>query len=637
MPGLKYYARYDWNAILPGPYGYWNHRIPVFGLDSGDLSGNTSSPGPEPAVNSYHITRPDPPTHRAFQPAGAFPAGTPTNHGTFGYSGTFPSSVPAGYNTFQPPGPFHTGFPAGHGAFGSQGIFPPGSPAGYNTFQPAGPFQPPGQFHTGFPTGHGTFEHPGTFQPPWTFHNGFHTNHGAFGPQGTFLASGPIGYSTFQPPRVFPVSDPNGHDNFQRPKTFPAGALTDHRVVEATGGLRTHDPASHRGPETTEQVSASAPTNSRPVEPADNTPASAAIDHGIPEPTSSHTDANTSHRAIESAGDSAAQPLTDHRSRKVGPAPARVFPAANSSSSGTRAVPSRALAKSLFADIQKAKTSEGARDVTRHQPLHRESKKPAAQPTSAPFRVGKPAPKRDRSPPTMMDAEEEVAHLSFSEKNAHKKQRVGKCGPMTYSSPPDAASSGEQESSDAHFTSNEKHQTYHSKSLQEDKDLLGSMSAIRRLGIEEMAIRERIQELSQSAHLRDSPSKSERDQYLQECAEVQRQSLQLFYRSAAGQETVEYNNNFNGFDSNFNDVDHGGSGMKCSLCQTIFHDQYGSKQNPTATDFKIVDDAATFLKHVLHHHSAYEPPVRCEEMLSIIERYPAFGKITFISSGCQFG
>lgn len=228
-----------------------------------------------------------------------------------------------------------------------------------------------------------------------------------------------------------------------------------------------------------------------------------------------------------------------------------------------------------------------------------------------------------------MDAEEQVACLRAQTKT-HKKQRVDARDPITNSSPPDAMSPGEKESIDTHLESKEKHRTNHSSSLEETKDVPGRKSAIRRLGIAEKATRERIWELSQSAHLRDSASQSERDLYLQECIAVQRQSLQLFYRSAAGRKTVEYNIDFNGFHQ-------GGSGMKCSLCQTIFHDQYGSRQNPTATDFKIVAGAPIFLRHALHRHTAYEPSVRCEEVLSMMARYPAFGKIPFIPSGRQSG
>jgi hypothetical protein len=152
----------------------------------------------------------------------------------------------------------------------------------------------------------------------------------------------------------------------------------------------------------------------------------------------------------------------------------------------------------------------------------------------------------------------------------------------------------------------------------EAKKVPESQSSVRRSGIDGRAIGGRIWELSQSAHLRDSASHSARVRYLQDCVELQQQSLQLFYRSSAGQKTVEYNTAFTGFR-------HGGSGMRCSLCQTIFHEQYGSKKNPTAPGLKIIASTTTFLKHVLLGHTAYEPSVRCEEMLAVIDRYPRFG------------
>lgn len=617
MPGAEFYARYNWRAILPIPRDSWNHCIPVFGLHPDYLSGKTASTGPEPAVSSSQITHPDPPTHHALSPAGAFPAGLPMSHGTLGHPDTFPSSATASYDTFQPPGVFHGGLSAGHGTFGPQGTFPASTLTGFNTFQ-----------------------YPTTSQPSGTFHSGFPNSHVALGPQGIFAASGSIGYSTFQPPTAFAASGPTGNDTFKPPGVFPTGTPTNHHPLEPTGSLPTHAPAGNHAPEPTKKVDSCIAPGEREIERA-------------------------SHVAIPVS--------TDHSPSEAGPEPPGLFPASGFSYSGTRAIKKGDMVKCSLADPKRADfsgfkttTSEATGDIT-HQALHRENKDPATQPTSAPFLLGKPTTKRGRSPPSMVNVEEEGSCRRVLETTAHKKQKVGaqqqpsdwqdlsfqhaaatqslrnptlerprsipmatKHGTITNLSAPTAASSGQRGSIDDHPKSKEKRRTQTSSSKEEAQEVPAPKSAIRHLGIEERVHRERVWALSQSAHLRDSPSRSERDSYLQECIEVQRQSLRLFYRSAAGQKTVEYNTDFTGFH-------HGGSGMKCSLCQTTYHDQYGSKQNPTASEFKIVAGASTFLRDVLHRHTSYEPSVRCEEVLSMMARYPAFRKIPVIPTERGYG
>lgn len=200
--------------------------------------------------------------------------------------------------------------------------------------------------------------------------------------------------------------------------------------------------------------------------------------------------------------------------------------------------------------------------------------------------------------------------------------------PASISIPPasKAESSNQKSSGDARIQSGDQSRVSRSNRVQQTNSTPTLTPPIRRHPrIDREALQQRIREVAGGDYCTNGPEVPQnlKDQHTRERVGVQKQSLQLFYESDAGRKTVGINEAFSGFRN-------GNSGLMCSLCQTIFHDHF-RREDVTARGSKITDSITKFLHHVLHRHKAYDESVRCDEMLSMLDRYPELGNLLSVT------